>query len=172
MQKAELTVKNLLIAALICSVLFVAGIPMIILGASGTFQAGAVNRLFLIAGIVFTGGCFYAMPILWVAFGNAKELKRIVYSVEAQRLYTVERLAAHLNLTPEVTRAKLDTCFAKGYLCGFIREGDTLYPFSAEAENALHSVECPACSARFTFEGESGKCPYCHTVYIRQDGEK
>ena len=167
MQKAEHTVKSLLIAALISSVLFVVGIPMIILGASGAFSATGVNRLFLIAGIVFTAGCFYGMPILWITYGNARELKRVVFAVEVQRLYTVERLSAHLNLTPEITRAKLDACFEKGYFPGFIREGDTLSPLSdTKPENELHSVECPSCSARFTFSGGSGKCPYCGTVYI------
>lgn len=167
MQKAEHTVRSLLVAALIASVLFVIGIPMIILGASGAFAALWVNRLVLIAGIVFTAGCFYGMPILWVTYANAKELRRMVFAVEVQRLYTVERLAAHLNLSPEVTRGKLDACFEKGYLPGFIREGDTLAPLSdVTPENTLHSVECPSCSARFTFEGGSGKCPYCGTVYI------
>ncbi len=169
MKKAEHTVKSLLIAALIASGLFVVGIPMIVLGASGTFAAGWVNRLILITGIVFTAGCFYGMPILWIAYGNARELKRIVFAVEVQRLYTVERLAAHLNLSPEITRAKLNACFEKGFFSGFIREGDTLTPIRDEtAENALHSVECPACSARFVFEGSSGKCPYCGTVTIWQ----
>ena len=61
----------------------------------------------------------------------------------------------------------MDACFEKGYLPGFIRDGDTLTPLSDETpENTLHSVECPACSARFTFEGGNGKCPYCGTVYI------
>mgnify|MGYP005970226187 FL=1 len=167
MQKAEHTVRSLLIAALIASVLFVVGIPMIILGASGAFGSIGVNRLFLIAGIVFTAGCFYGMPILWITYANARELRRVVFAVEVQRLYTVERLAAHLNLPPEVTRGKLDACFEKGYLPGFIRDGDTLTPLSdVTPENTLHSVECPSCSARFTFEGGNGKCPYCGTVYI------
>ena len=138
MQKAEHTVRSFLIAALIASVLFVVGIPMIILGASGAFGSVGVNRLFLIAGIVFTAGCFYGMPILWITYANARELRRVVFAVEVQRLYTVERLAAHLNLPPEVTRGKLDACFEKGYLPGFIRDGDTLTPLSDETpENTL-----------------------------------
>ena len=74
------------------------------------------------------------------------------------------------RLDADAVRAKIDLCFVKGYLEGYIRDGDTLRRPNPEGE--LHSVVCPACAARFEFRGESGKCPWCGTVTLADDGKK
>ena len=169
MKKLNSQIKKAMIAAIAVTVLFVAGLPVLLLGTSKAFAVEGINTLFLVSGIVLLAGGFYATPILWIVYGGKRELLGIVSAIENQGLSTVEALASHTRLDADAVRAKLDLCFSKGYLDGYIRDGDTLRRPNPEGE--LHSVICPACAARFEFRGESGKCPWCGTRYIA-DNEK
>lgn len=164
MKKLDSQIQKYLIAAIVVSILFAAGLPVLLLGTSGE------NTFLLVLGIVLLAGGFYATPILWVVYGGKRELRSFVSAIEEGGLSTVERLASHTRLDADAVRAKIDLCFAKGYLEGYIRDGDTLRRPNPEGE--LHSVVCPACAARFEFRGESGKCPWCGTVTLTDDGEK
>ena len=62
--------------------------------------------------------------------------------------------------------ATLNSCIKKGYLTGFIREGDTLVlnENRALAPTTL-TVDCPRCGATFTLQkGDTARCPYCGSV--------
>lgn len=64
------------------------------------------------------------------------------------------------------TSATLNSCIKKGYLTGFIREGDTLVlnENRALAPTTL-TVDCPRCGATFTLQkGDTARCPYCGSV--------
>lgn len=164
MKKLDSQIQKYLIAAIVVSILFAAGLPVLLLGTSGG------NTFLLVLGIVLLAGGFYATPILWVVYGGKRELRSFVSAIEERGLSTVEQLASHTRLDADAVRAKIDLCFSKGYLEGYIRDGDTLRRPNPEGE--LHSVVCPACAARFEFRGESGKCPWCGTVTLADDGEK
>lgn len=170
MKKLNSEIQRLLIAAIVVSVLFAAGLPVLLLGTSHTFTSQGVNTLFLVSGIVLLAGGFYATPVLWVTYGGKRELRGFLSAIENQGLSTVEKLASHTRLDADAVRAKLDLCFAKGYLDGYVREGDVLTRPNPEGE--LHSVVCPACAARFEFRGESGKCPWCGTVTLADNAKK
>ncbi len=170
MKKLNSQIQKLLIAGIVVSVLFAAGLPLLLLGATGAFSSSGVNTLFLVLGIVLLVGGFYATPILWVAYGGKRELRGFVSAIEDKGLSTVEQLTSHTRLDADTVRAKIDLCFAKGYLPDFVREGDTLVLRNPEGE--LHSVVCPSCAARFDFRGESGKCPWCGTVYVVKDSKE
>lgn len=164
MKKLNSEIRHMLIAAIVVTVLFVAGLPVLLLGTSKAFAVAGVNTLFLVTGIVLLAGGFYATPILWVLYGGKRELLGFVSAIENRGLSTLEALASHTRLDADAVRAKIDLCFEKGYLDGYIRDGDTLRRPNPEGE--LHSVICPACAARFEFRGESGKCPWCGTLYV------
>ncbi len=158
MEKIEKAARSMFIAALVCSVLFVAGIPMIVLGAS--------NRIWLVmtAGIIFTGGGFYATPLLWVGFGSKVSLRRLVTAVEAEHIYTVDELSQQLSKPPKMIRAMLDVCFNKRYLVGYKRSGDALVLNEGKAlSDALHPADCPYCGAHFSYKGSDAICPYCRS---------
>ena len=170
MDKLNKTIKGYFTAALISTCLFVIGIPMIILGATGITPLSWLNKLIMILGIAFTAGDFYATPLLWITYGNARALLVLVSAIERMGISSVDALASHTRLTPEDIRAKLDLCFEKGYLTDFIRDGDTLRRQDPEGE--LHTMVCPACAARFDFRGEAGKCPWCGTVSFYKGGDE
>lgn len=158
METINKATRAMLIAAVVCSVLFVAGIPMIVLG--------AVNKLWpvMVLGIVFTGGGFYATPLLWVGYGGKVTLKRLVYAIEAEHIYTVPELAEQLSKRPKEIRGLLDTCFNKRYLAGYKRAGDTLVLNEGKAlADAEHAAECPYCGAKFSYKGTDAVCPYCRS---------
>lgn len=158
METIAKSTRKSLILALTFSVLFVIGIPMIPLG--------AINKIWavMIAGIVFVAAGFYGTPLLWIGFGNKCGLKRLVYAVEREHLYTVAELSEQLSKKPKEIRSMLDTCFNRRYLTGYRRAGDELVLNERKAQtDELHPVECPSCGAKFSFKGTDGACPYCRT---------
>ena len=116
MEKVNRSVRCTFAAALISTLLFVIGIPMLIIGATHTDVWGAGGTALMVAGIVFTAADFYAAPLLWVTYGNRRTLQPVVFGVEKQGLTTVARLAAHLRGEEDDARGFLGAAFAKGYL--------------------------------------------------------
>lgn len=171
MEKVNRSVRSTFLAALLSTLLFVIGIPMLIIGATHTEAWGAGGTALMIAGIVFSAADFYAAPILWVTYGNRRTLSRVVFGVEKQGLTTVERLASHLRVKEDDARSQLDVCFAKGYLDDYVRDGDTIKKIvpAQDPDEVEHDVECPSCAAKFTYRGAAGKCPYCGTVYRTEE---
>ncbi|MGM9683269.1 MAG: hypothetical protein ACI3XQ_06700 [Eubacteriales bacterium] len=169
MDRIDKALRSNFVTALVWSVCMAVGVPMIVFGAinmsSGNYPPGGP---LLVLGISFSGSGFYAVPLLWVAYGQKRELRQLVYAIEKQDLCTVARLASHMNMSEKKVRSCLDICFSKGYLPGFIRDGDTLSRVTVDHSAGLHSVECPCCAARFEFSGPSGRCPYCGTVYVEK----
>ena len=108
------------IVSITLTIMFVVGIPSIVLGAS--------NEIWVVMaiGIAFTAAGFYGMPIAWVGYGNTKTLERLVSAVVNENLHTVNELASQFSLSEKEVRDKLDVCFKKGYFVGIKRDGDTL----------------------------------------------
>lgn len=166
MEKINKSLRIHLAFALIWSVLMVVGVPMIVFGASKP-EWLPLPTLFLVLGIAFSGGGFYGVPLLWISYGNKRELYGIIYAVEVLGLRDVARLASHLRKPEDAVRAKLDVCFDKGFFPTLIREGDILIEPAAKKtpEDELHDVVCPCCNAHFTYRGTRGVCPYCGVAY-------
>lgn len=157
MNAVNKAVRKQLILSLVLSCMLVAGIPMIIFGAS--------NKLWFLmaAGILFTVLGFYGTPMAWVSYGNKVGLRRVVYAVTREHLLAVEKISAQLGKPEKNIRALLDECFQKGYLPGYVRQGDTISLNEAKApEETLHAAVCPYCGAKYTYRGtEEPVCPYC-----------
>lgn len=160
MERIDRQLRLLFILSLVSSVLFVAGIPMIIVGASHA-------KFVMILGIIFTAVDFYAMPILWVNYGNQRTNRRLVYAVTQENLLTVPLLAAQLSLPAEQVRDRLTHCIQKLYIVGYFFDGETLTlnTRTAPADQILTAV-CASCGAKLEYRpGETPTCPYCGTVY-------
>ena len=166
MEKINRSLRTHFVFALTWSVLMVAGVPLIVFGASKPGWL-PVPTLFFVLGIIFSGGGFYGVPLLWISYGNKRELRGLVYAVEVLGLRDVARIASHLRKPEDDVRTKLDVCFSKGYFPTLIREGDRITEAAPAIppENELHDVVCPCCSAHFSYRGTRGVCPYCGVAY-------
>lgn len=166
MKKIEQSLHIHFAFALAWSILMVLGIPMIICGAAKPAWL-PLPTLFFVLGIAFSGGGFYGVPILWVTYGAKRELHALVYAVEVLGLRDVAALSSHLHKPAEEVRTKLDTCLSKGYFPCLYRDGDRLVEPAQKQNPAdeIHDVVCPCCSARFTYRGTRGVCPYCGVPY-------
>ena len=116
-------------------------------------------------GIAFLAAGFYGCPIGWVSYGNKREYFRFITAIEEEHLYTVQELASQLGLPEKEVRNRIDTCFNKRYLVGYMREADGL---ALNENRALrereHGAVCPSCGAKFDYKaGEDPRCPYCGT---------
>ena len=156
MKKVNEWLNKLLIISIVLSVLFVGGIPMIIIGAT--------NELWIVMGIgiAFVAVGFYGAPVAWSVYGSARPVRRVVHAVTVEHLYTVQEIAAQLSLNEKDVRAHLDKCFNKNFLVGYKREGDNIVlNENIAADKREHFYECPYCGAKFTYTADSARCPYC-----------
>ena len=158
MDKAAKTRTRRFVLAVILSVMLVAGIPMIIVGAIGPDEGhGAMHaarigyKVMMGIGIVFTVFGFYGTPMGWVMFGTANSELTVVAAVRNEHLYS---------------RTLLVNCVRKGYLTEYKLEGDCLVlnENTALAPTEVH-FDCPRCGAPVTcIAGEKTVCPYCGSV--------
>lgn len=164
MEVVERALKRKFVSGMIFSVLFVAGIPMIVFG--------AVNELWILMGVgICAAACgFYGTPLVWTSYGNERGLKRVVYAVEKEGLCSVQSIASHLSMNENAVRDSLSDCIRKGYLTGYVRKGDELE--KNVAEPVRRAAVCPYCGAKFTFEGDLPVCPYCGAAQNREKSPK
>lgn len=166
MEKVLKAEKVSFIVATVLSVLLVAGIPCIVIGAKGLHgphhAAGGFAAL-LAFGIIFVVLGFYGSPLAWVKYGTARQERTLVGAVVNEHLHTVADLAQRLNVNGMQASNLLNGCIRKGYLTGFIREGDSLVLNENTAlAPTTYNVECSHCGASVTVQkGDSLRCPYC-----------
>ena len=163
MKKINAKVRTLLLLGTLSALLFVGGIPMIIVGAGK-------NTLVMILGIVFVAFDFYACPILFVAVGNAKSLKRTVQAVMVEHLYAVSDIAVQTGKNEEQVKQEILTCIDKGYITGLLFDGTTLsYNDKRKADRELLHCKCENCGATVNYFSDDATpvCPYCGTPIKR-----
>lgn len=160
MQPIRSALRKSFILAAILSVLFVGGIPAIVLG--------AVNGIWAVMGIGIgaTVVGFYGTPVAWVGYAEKRSLYRLVSAVVEEHIYTVQELSAQLSLSEKNVGGKLTTCFQKQYLPGFKRVGDELKLNENTAlSETVHAAVCPNCGAKYSYRGTHSQCPYCGTPF-------
>ncbi len=165
MKEVNRYVNAMLITAIALTVMFVCGIPMIILGAG--------NKIYAVMGIgiAFTAIGFYGMPIGWVFYANNLAVRRVVIAVAEENLLTVQEISAQLTMGEPNVRACLDKAFNKGFLKGYKRRGDVITLNDNVPENWREKVaECPNCGAKFTYTSSGARCPYCNSP-VKEEGE-
>lgn len=159
-------VRKAFLISFIFTIAFIAGIPATVLGA--VFHIWAVMGI----GIACIVIGFYAMPICWTKYGRTRSLKRLVFAVVEEHIYTVNGLARQLSLSEKEVRNRLDECFRKNYLVGYLRDGDNLIlNEKKDPAKKVYAAECPYCGAKFTYTADNAVCPYCKSPVIT-DNEK
>ena len=162
MKSIDKYMKKLLYVSIILSVMLVAGIPMIIIGA--TSKIYAVMGI----GIAFTAIGFYGTPIAWSIYGSNMPLKRVVSAVCEEHLYTVGEISQQLSMKESAVRGWLDKAFNKGFLKGYKREGDEiLLNDNLAADKKEFVAHCPNCGATFTYTLDKARCPYCNSPVVK-----
>lgn len=159
MERIEKTTRLLLIFSILSLVFFVAGIPMIIIGAGK-------NTFLMIVGIVLTAADFYAAPILFSVYGAKKETRRLLFAVYREHLTALPDIAAQISKSEEATAALIRGAIEKCYLVGYSFDGKALR-VNRRADPMEKEVltECPSCGAKVRHrEGEEVSCPYCGTL--------
>lgn len=160
MEKIQKTVRRRFLAGLILSVMLVGGIPLIVLGAVG----GRMPMMIL--GIVCAVCGFYGTPLVWIAYADRLRLRRLVFAVSQEHLLDVPRLSRHLSRTEKDVRSDLAACVERGYLVGYLFDGErlTLNREQAPADREI-AYRCVYCGAPFSCAaGEQPKCPYCGMI--------
>ena len=103
----------------------IAGIPCIVVGATNMGDNKGFVAL-LVFGIVGTVLGFYGSPLMWTRLATVNQELTVVQAVTQEHLYTVADLAQRLSVNGKTASDTLNNCIRKGYLVGYIREGDRL----------------------------------------------
>ena len=150
------TKKNFYMA-LIWSILFVAGIPMIVIGA--VHHSGAW-WIMMILGIVFTASGIWGVPLTWVMYAKKRKLMRMAIVISSSESLTIDVLSDTVGRTQPETRDAVRELLQKGWLTGyaFVDQEDRVKRTSTLD---IHHAVCEYCGASFEFKGTNSTCPFC-----------
>lgn len=159
MEHIQKTTRLLLIFAILSACLFIAGIPMIVLGA-------LKNTFLMILGILLTVVGFYAAPILFVAYAAKKETRRLIFAVCCEHLTTLSDIALQISKSEETTAALIRKAIEKCDLVGYSFDGTALQVIRrTDPMKKTILTECPSCGAQIRHrENDEVACPYCGTL--------
>ncbi len=161
MEKLLKQKKRLVIVSVILSVCFVAGIPILIVGASHMSKDDGGVFMF-VAGIIMTVCGFYGAPIAWINVGPIKQRINLLNAVLNQHFYTVEELSFCMGKNAAVVKRELQYLYERGYLVGYKFDGQKItLNQNVSLKTQKHTVRCEGCGAKVTFDGSQTVCPYC-----------
>ena len=159
MKKINKDVKVLFCWAIIASILFVVGIPLIPIFAGKNWFVMALGIVFVVFG-------FYGTPLLWVAYGSKRSLKRVVEAITEEHLYSNKDIALHIQTTEQNVKDQIIKAIRKKYITGFVYDGIELHLNEKQKQmNMVEVNKCKNCSAALTVTQEKIYCKYCGTIY-------
>ncbi len=164
MKKINKKIRLLFGFSLGLSVGFPLGVLGIIFGATKGITA------LLVCGIVLAVAGFYAMPILWVQYGEKRRDRNILNMIEHENIYTVSALAAQTGQPENVVRDKLKKMISSRELVGYLLVDDTLQLNTNAKQYAPNRVakKCEGCGATMLSDGEKFVCEYCGSIANRE----
>lgn len=151
--------------AIVLTIGLVAGIPLLVVGAVNMDDNKGFVAL-LVIGIACVVAGFYGAPIAWTRLVTVNQELTLVKAVTEENLYTVADIAQRLSVNGKTASATLNNCIRKGYLVGYIREGDSLVlNENRTLAPTAYTIDCPRCGAQITLtKNDSPRCPYCGSV--------
>ena len=151
--------------AIVLTIGLVAGIPLLVVGAVNMDDNKGFVAL-LVIGIACVVAGFYGAPIAWTRLVTVNQELTLVKAVTEENLYTVADIAQRLSVNGKTASATLNNCIRKGYLVGYIREGDSLVlNENRTLAPTAYPIDCPRCGALVTLtKNDSPRCPYCGSV--------
>ncbi|MDR3292579.1 MAG: zinc ribbon domain-containing protein [Clostridiales bacterium] len=164
-QNIEAVIKKTLILLVALSILFVLGIPGIVIG----FSVKNLTALGIFSIVVVAAG-FYGLPLGWVSFGVLHSLKAIVYNVQENGILEISALARAIGKKDKETLPLVRKVLNKRYLTGYTFSPDntSLVKIEKPEEPIPEPVvtetttkgRCIACGAPLPPDS-NGICPYC-----------
>ncbi len=153
--------KKLLIIACIISIMFVAGIPMIIFGATNSIMA------VMALGIAFVVIGFYGTPLIWIAYAGNRTLKRVVDAVLEENLTTNEEIASQLQMREREVKNHITKAINKKYITGYLYDGKNL---SANEKIPVKKTKimqnrCVNCGGTLIERANGYECEYCGSKF-------
>ncbi len=143
------------------------GFPLGVLG----IIFGAVKGIvaLLVVGIVFTVAGFYAMPLLWVRYGERRGDRTLLFMIEKEFIYTVEGLSVQTGYKADDIRTRINRMIHDHILVGYLFVDDTLVLNTNEQqrEAAAPTRKCPNCGAEMVYDGEKYNCDYCLSSFAK-----
>ena len=154
--------------AIVLTIGLVAGIPLRVVGAVNMDDNKGFVAL-LVIGIACVVAGFYGAPIAWTRLVTVNQELTLVKAVTEENLYTVADIAQRLSVNGKTASATLNNCIRKGYLVGYIREGDSLVlNENRTLAPTAYTIDCPRCGAPVTRpKNDSPRCPYCGSDHTR-----
>ncbi len=145
------------------------------LGLSIGFPAGVLGIVFgavlgmiplLVLGILLTVGGFYAMPILWIKYGERRGDRALLFMIEQEHLYTVKALALQTGQKESAIREKIKSLILSHILTGYLFRDDILElnENQKQTEGSRRTKKCDHCGALMAFDGLFFRCEYCKNV--------
>lgn len=164
MEKLRKRQNKILAIALTMSILFVVGIPAIVLGATNQIW------IVMVLGIIFTVGGFYGMPLIWISYGSGFSMLRIVELVERDNVYSVAEIAKQVNAKPNEVMEKIRKALEKRYIEGFLigEDGWLRLNENVRQQRTKVAVKCHNCGATVIVEETQADCPYCGSLVTRK----
>lgn len=169
------TKKKKLTTAVVLSIMFVVGIPCIIVGA--TF-GGAMFAL-MGFGIFCVVMGFYGSPIAWVNYGNFKRDVNIANSINFDGIRKISVICTLYGINEKTAYEIVSNLIQKRYVQNLVFNADgtelVLNDGYVNIEREKHlksapkSVACPFCGAQVEALGMSAKCPYCGNLIDLSD---
>ncbi len=156
MEKIKKTLSITLFWAILLSILFVVGIPMIVVFAGK-------NWFLMALGIVFVVFGFYGMPMVWVYYGTLRANKRALELVLNENIYSVQELSEQLGVRPSDMLATVRKLINKGYLTGYLLIDNNFLKLNEKVKQEKSKIVgvCASCGAKSVIEGNAFVCPYC-----------
>ena len=156
-------IKKLLIWAIVISLLFVVGIPLIIVGATNSIWA------LLGIGIACTVIGFYGTPMIWVGYSNKRTLKHVVDAVMEDHLTRVAEIASQLQMSEGEVKAHIYLGIKNKYILGYVFDGSVLTPNQKEApKKKIIANKCPNCGGVLKVSSGGYDCPYCDSHFDKE----
>ncbi|NLZ25296.1 MAG: hypothetical protein GX891_02420 [Clostridiales bacterium] len=164
------TINKLLTASIVLSVLFVIGIPGIIISAEN-LESSKFAAFTLALSIASVAAGFYVAPILWIQFGEYKKKQNIIISVEADAIRDISALASLYGMKAGTMKNLILTLIQKRYITDYLlnEDGTKIVPNNLKQEiieeklrkNLKRVHRCAFCGANVVYEGLQTTCPYC-----------
>ena len=140
--------------ALFLSVGFVLGILGIIFGATKGIT------ILLVLGIIFTVLGFYAMPIIWIQYGEQTPRIAVLDLIVNDNMLNLDSIAQSLGKRLKDIQIIVNYLMTKRFLKGYVLDGNVLKPIENN-EDVVVTHKCPYCGATLDLEKDISSCEYC-----------
>jgi hypothetical protein len=153
--------KKYLYIMIAWSVLCVAGIPGIVIGAINGWWGLTVPSIILVV------SALYGLPFGWIGYGNINSIKSVTFAVMHDGITDIGDIAGILGKKESEARKTVITAISKRYLTGYVfdKTMNALVKIENEPREKENkpSNRCQSCGAPLLPEA-NGVCAYCNTV--------